>query len=257
MATREKGKYPRVGLLSDDQRIRVVKDIFRTIPSRYDFLNRLLSLGQDASWRRSASRRAHFFRTYRFLDVGTGTCDLAIETAMGHPEIQTVGADFVEEMLELGAKKVKARKLENRIHLLKADAMKLPFPDAAFDVVGIAFGIRNIPQRIHALREMLRVLVPGGRSLILETSFPQSRLLQKVYPVYLKGLLPRLAALFSPNPDAYNYLKDSIMDFPSPAGFAGLMEKAGFQNVTRHSLTFGITCLYSGHKPENAGEAPL
>ena len=151
-------------------------------------------------------------------------------------------------MLAVGRQKIAGRGLSDRIRLLQADAMTLPFPDGSFDAVGIAFGIRNMPDRLRALREMRRVLVPGGRMFVLEMNFPRNRFWQGFFDLYLNRLLPGVARLFSGNPAAYHYLADSILHFPAPQAFLRLMEEAGFRNVERYSLTFGITCLYIGSK---------
>jgi demethylmenaquinone methyltransferase/2-methoxy-6-polyprenyl-1,4-benzoquinol methylase len=129
--------------------------------------------------------------------------------------------------------------------------MTLPFPDGSFDAVGIAFGIRNMPDRLRALREMRRVLVPGGRVCILEMNTPRNRLWQGVFAPYLHGVLPGIARLFSQNPAAYRYLIDSIFHFPPPNLFLEMMAEAGFGDLERHSLTLGITSLYIGRRPQD------
>ncbi|MBU1744219.1 MAG: class I SAM-dependent methyltransferase, partial [Proteobacteria bacterium] len=144
----DRNNYPSVTGIGRDEHIGMVREIFATIPGRYDFLNRLLSLRRDVAWRRFAVRKMLFFGTFHLLDVATGTADLAIEAARRHPEIRVTGIDFIPEMLAPGRKKVALRGLAERIQLLQADALGLPFPDGSFDAVGIAFGIRNIPDRL-------------------------------------------------------------------------------------------------------------
>jgi demethylmenaquinone methyltransferase / 2-methoxy-6-polyprenyl-1,4-benzoquinol methylase len=243
--SQDKG-YPSVSGIGRDEHVGMVREIFATVPAHYDFLNHLLSLRRDVAWRRFAVRKMHFFNTFKLLDVATGTADLAIEAARRHPAIRVTGVDFTGEMLALGRQKIASRGLGDRIRLLQADAMKLPFPDGSFDAVGIAFGIRNIPDRLGALREMRRVLVPGGQIFVLEMNFPRNRLSQAFFALYLKHLLPGIARLFSGNPAPYYYLADSILHFPAPRAFLGLMEEAGFRDLNRYSLTLGITCLYIG-----------
>jgi demethylmenaquinone methyltransferase / 2-methoxy-6-polyprenyl-1,4-benzoquinol methylase len=240
--------YPPVTGIGRDEHVGVVREIFTTIPGRYDFLNHLLSLRRDIAWRRFAVRKMRFFDTFRLLDVAAGTADLAIAAAHRHPSIHVTGVDFVREMLAVGRKKIANGGLSDRIRLLQADALALPFADRSFDAVGIAFGIRNIPDRLRALQEMSRVLVTGGRIFVLEMNFPRSRFWQGFFDLYLNRLLPGVARLFSRNPSAYRYLADSIIHFPAPQAFMGLMEQAGFRNPERYSLTFGITCLYVGTK---------
>jgi len=245
------GRYPSVKQVSDTQRISMVKEIFSTITGKYDFLNHFLSLWQDVIWRRFAVNKMRFFKTFRFLDVATGTSDLAIQAAVRHKNIRVTGLDFVQKMLVLGKKKVKRKNLSERIRMLNGDALNIPFPPDSFDVAGIAFGIRNIPDKIDALKEMTRVVVPGGQVMVIEMSFPGTPFFRRIYYIYLKVILPSLARVFSPNPDAYHYLGDSIMNFPSASDFAHKMELAGLVDVKYYPLTLGITYLYIGYKNDS------
>lgn len=238
--------YPPVTGIGRDEHVGMVREIFATVTGRYDFLNHLLSLRRDIAWRRFTIRKMRFFKTFRLLDVATGTADLAIEAANGHPGIDVIGVDFVREMLAVGRQKIATRGLIDRIRLLQADAITLPFPDGSFDAAGIAFGIRNMPDRLQALREMRRVIVPGGQIFVLEMNFPRHRFWQGFFDLYLNRLLPGVARLFSGNSAAYRYLADSILHFPSPQVFLRAMEEAGFRDVERYPLTFGITSLYVG-----------
>ncbi|PKN69363.1 MAG: bifunctional demethylmenaquinone methyltransferase/2-methoxy-6-polyprenyl-1,4-benzoquinol methylase UbiE [Deltaproteobacteria bacterium HGW-Deltaproteobacteria-10] len=245
-----KHKYPQVRTVSDRERIAIVKDIFSTIPGKYDFLNHLLSLRRDIAWRRFAIKKMNFSLNNKFLDVACGTGDLSLGAALHYPSIKVTGVDFVAEMVQVGKNKVAQRGLTDRVNLLQADALKLPFNDNTFAVTAIAFGIRNIPDRVQALKEMLRVTVPGGQVMVLEMTFIQNRLFKFLYYVYLNYLLPLFARLFSTNPAAYHYLADSIMNFPTPAAFARLLEDAGMKNVKKYPLTFGITYLHIGEKSQ-------
>ena len=242
-------KYPPVKKVTDTQLVSMVKEIFSTINRKYDFLNHFLSLRRDIAWRRCAVKKMRFFRTYRFLDVATGTADLAIEAALRYPDIQVVGMDFVQEMMGVGAQKIERKNLSARIKILKGDALLIPFPPDSFDVAGIAFGIRNIPDKTSALKEMLRVVVPGGQVLVLEMTSPRIPFFKEIYTIYAKTILPLLARAFSPNPSAYYYLWDSISNFPEPHDFTLFMKQAGLVNVEMHRLTLGITHLYIGYKP--------
>jgi len=241
-------KYPQVKEITDDQRISMVKEIFSTITGKYDFLNRFLSLRRDVAWRNFAAKKMRFFQTNRYLDVACGTGDLSIAAAGKHPQIQVTGIDFVPEMVATAKDKVQKKNLAHRIQITQGDALRLPFEDNSFDVAGIAFGIRNIPDRMRALSEMLRVTVPGGQVMVLEMTFVQNRFFKLIYYVYLNYLLPTFAKLFSKNPAAYYYLADSIMNFPAPDAFAKIMEDAGMINVEKYPLTFGITWLHIGKK---------
>ena len=242
------GKYPSVKAATDEDRIGMVKEIFSTVTGRYDFLNHLLSLRRDIAWRRFTTRNMNFFKTYRFLDIATGTADLAIEAALKHPSVKVIGLDFVQEMMDLGLAKIAKRGLIDRVRLLRGDALALPFGQNTFDVAGIAFGIRNIPDRKRALEEMRRVVVPGGQVIVLEMTSPRGRALGAFYHLYLNAILPRVAGHFSRNPEAYRYLGDSIQNFPEPETFAREMEEAGLTRVEKQSLDFGITCLHVGTK---------
>ncbi len=250
MEERVEKKYPPVKEMTDADRIRIVKEVFTTVTGKYDFLNHFLSLRRDVAWRDFAVRKMRFARTNRFLDVATGTGDVAVGAASRYPHIQVTGLDFVREMLGPGQVKIEERHLSGRILLLQGDALNLPFPDNRFDVSAIAFGLRNIPDKSRALREMIRVVVPGGQVMVMDMTFPRSRVLKEVYGIYLTRILPRLARLFSRNPAAYEYLGDSIMSFLTPEALARLMEEAGLIRVEKHALTLGVTYLHIGYKPD-------
>lgn len=243
-------RYQPVTELTDDERIGVVKEIFSTVTGRYDFLNHFLSLRRDVAWRSFTTRKMRFFQTFRLLDIATGTADLAIDAVQNHCSVQVIGLDFVKEMLDLGRAKVERKHLSERIRLLQGDALTLPFRDNSFDVVAVAFGMRNIPNKILALKEMRRVLVAGGQAMILEMTSPSNHFFRTIYHFYLSRILPHMARPFSHNPAAYYYLGDSIRNFPTPEAFVETMEEAGFTRVEKHSLDFGITYLHIGVKPE-------
>jgi demethylmenaquinone methyltransferase/2-methoxy-6-polyprenyl-1,4-benzoquinol methylase len=242
-------KYPSVKTISDAQRIGMVKEIFSTITGKYDFLNHLLSLRRDIAWRRFAIKKMRFFRTNMFLDVACGTGDLSINACLKHRQIKALGVDFVFPMVRAGKDKVKKKNLSGQVNFIQGNALRLPFQDNSFDVTGMAFGIRNIPDRTEALREMLRVTAPGGQIMILEMTFIENRFFKLFYFIYLNYLLPLLAKVFSQNAAAYHYLADSIMNFPSSEEFAAFMRETGMSEVKIYPLTFGVTCLYVGKKP--------
>jgi demethylmenaquinone methyltransferase/2-methoxy-6-polyprenyl-1,4-benzoquinol methylase len=243
-------KYPSVKTISDAQRIGMVKEIFSTITGKYDFLNHLLSLRRDIAWRQFAIKKMSFFRTNRFLDIACGTGDLSINACLKHCHISAVGVDFVFPMVKAGKDKVKKKVLSSQLNFMQGNALRIPFRDNTFDVTGMAFGIRNIPDRTEALREMLRVTAPGGQIMVLEMTFIENHFFKLFYYIYLNYLLPLMAKMFSKNAAAYYYLADSIMNFPSPDAFAKIMQDTGMSEVKIYPLTFGITCLYIGKKPE-------
>lgn len=242
-------KYPPVNTTTDQARIGMVKEIFSTVTGRYDFLNHFLSLRRDVAWRRFAAKKMHFFRTNRYLDVACGTGDLAIAVIHEHPKITVSGIDFVIEMVQAGKAKVEKMGLTNKVMLMEGDALNIPFDDNTFDVTGIAFGIRNIPDKKRALQEMLRVTVPGGQVMVLEMTFIRNWFFKFLYYIYLHYSLPLFAKIFSTNPAAYHYLADSIRNFPTPEKFVQIMEETGMVNVEKYPLTFGVTWLHIGKKP--------
>lgn len=243
-------KYPSVKKIDRALHVAMVREIFSSIPGRYDFLNRFLSARRDVAWRRFTVKHVRFFRTNCFLDVATGTADLAIEAALRYPRVRVLGLDFSEEMMDIGKEKVAGHHLSERIDFIRGDALQLPFPSESFDAAGIAFGIRNIPDKGRALMEMSRVVVPGGRVMVLEMNFPDKPLFRPLYRIYLNVILPLLARAISPNPNAYRYLADSVMHFPPPDRFKAMMTDAGLSGVKCNPLTLGIACLYVGTKPD-------
>jgi demethylmenaquinone methyltransferase/2-methoxy-6-polyprenyl-1,4-benzoquinol methylase len=241
-------RYRPVATITEKEHTGMVKEIFATITRRYDLLNRLLSLRRDIAWRRCAARHMRFNGTCRYLDVATGTADLALEVARQHPNVSVTALDFVREMIDAGVKKIEERNRSGRIAFVRGDALNLPFPDDHFDVAGIAFGIRNITNRTAALKEMKRVVVPGGQVMVLEMHFPRQPLCRSLYSMYLTHLMPSLARSFSRNPAAYLYLADSIIHFPPPPEFSRIMRDAGLTTTQRYPLTLGITYLHVGIK---------
>ena len=242
-------RYPEITTLAPPDHIGVVRRIFTTSHGRYDFLNHVLSLRRDVGWRRATVAAMRFGRTNRFLDVATGTADLAIEAARRHPAITVTGIDFAAPMLAVGQPKVERAGLGGRISLAEGDATSLAFPDGSFDVAAVAFGLRNMPDRRGALAEMARVVVPGGQVMVLEMTFAPTPAFRPLYGFYLSWLLPRMARLFARDPATYFYLSDSIRHFPGPDALADLMRDAGLRDVSYRRLTFGTAYLHIGYAP--------
>jgi demethylmenaquinone methyltransferase/2-methoxy-6-polyprenyl-1,4-benzoquinol methylase len=225
-----------------------IQQMFGTIAPRYDFLNRMLSFGIDRRWRKKAVRLLKFREGARILDVATGTGDVALEIArVTPPSVKITGADFCKEMVDLGQVKIDQSPYAGRIDLKVAPCEDLPFPNETFDSITIAFGIRNVVDRKLGLAEMWRVLRPGGRMIILEFSTPRSQLFRQIYYFYFRRLLPVIGGLVSKY-NAYKYLPDSVLEFPSHEEFAGMIEDAGFRSVHIKELTFGIASIYVGDK---------
>lgn len=217
--------------------------MFDAIAERYDLMNRLISMGVDQSWRRKTVERLALRRDGRVLDLATGTADLAILTAEVQAEAQIIGLDPSVRMLEVGREKIERRGLTARVQLQEGTAEALPFEDAVFDGITMAFGIRNVPDRCSALREMARVLVPGGRVCILELSEPRQGLLSRVARFHMHTVVPWLGARLS-GAKEYRYLPQSIARFPEPQAFASMMVEAGLTVVEVIPLTFSVCHLY-------------
>ena len=229
---------------------RDVWKMFDRIAPRYDLLNRLLSLGIDAAWRKRMIRCLPAREEMKLLDLATGTADQAITLVRGCNRIESaVGLDMAEKMIEIGREKIARLGLAEIISLATGDAGNIPKPENFCDTVTISFGIRNVVDVPKSLREMLRVLRPGGRALILEFSTPPGRAFKAVYLFYLRHILPNLGAMISGDSSAYRYLNQTIETFPSGESFCVLMRDAGFSDVKRMPLSFGIATIYQGDKP--------
>lgn len=228
---------------------RGIRDMFDAIAPRYDLLNRLLSLGIDRRWRTFAVGRLNIPPGGRVLDVATGTGDVALEIASRTPDsVMIVGEDFTQGMLVHGLEKIAKSPFGHRISLINAPCEAMPHPSGIFDGVTIAFGIRNVVDRLAGLREMRRVLKPGGRAVILEFSNPRSRFFKSLYYFYFRRILPFIGGLLSRR-SAYQYLPDSVLEFPDQESFKALMAEAGFADLKHYDLTFGIATVYVGDCP--------
>jgi demethylmenaquinone methyltransferase / 2-methoxy-6-polyprenyl-1,4-benzoquinol methylase len=224
-----------------------VKEMFDRIAPKYDFLNRLLSMRQDIVWRTQMVKAANLAKNSRVLDVACGTCDVALEVnsqLKGHPQI--FGLDFSFGMLRLGKRKLKNK---NNMALLNADALKLPFMNNVFDAVFIAFGIRNIMDRQKAVTQFFNVLKNGGKLAVLELTTPQKGFLRSLYLLYFQKILPVIGSFFSKHNNAYTYLPESVLKFPTPIEFSKIMKAAGFEGIKFKQMTFGIVTLFIGSKP--------
>ncbi len=228
---------------------RGIRDMFQNIAPQYDLLNRILSFGIDRNWRKFAVRQLQIPENGRVLDIATGTGDVALTIAAKTPDsVVIIGEDFTQAMLLHGREKIAASSYADRIKLVNAPCEAIPHPGNLFDGVTIAFGIRNVVDRHAGLREMYRVLKPGGRAVILEFSTPKSRLFRSLYYFYFRRILPTIGGLLSRR-SAYQYLPDSVLEFPSRDEFSGMMTNAGFDDVKAHDLTFGIVTVYVGTCP--------
>jgi demethylmenaquinone methyltransferase/2-methoxy-6-polyprenyl-1,4-benzoquinol methylase len=221
-----------------------VAAMFNAISPKYDALNRILSAGIDQSWRRKTLREIRATGALNLLDVATGTADLALALAKGIPGSRVVGVDISAGMLEVGRSKVRARDLEGRVRLDLGDGEQLPYEESSFDAVTVAFGVRNFENLEQGLRDMRRVLQPGGSLAVLEFSQPTAWPLRGLYLFYFKNILPRIGRLVSKDASAYTYLPNSVQAFPYGEAFAAKLREAGFKSVRVRPLTFGIASLY-------------
>ncbi len=215
-----------------------VHDAFARIADRYVLTNHVLSGGMDIWWRKVVTARIRGWQPARLLDVASGTGDLALEIQRQCPGTEVTASDFCAEMLAHAASRGVGR-------TLVADALNLPFPDGGFDAITVAFGLRNMADYPAALREMHRVLKPGGHLLILDFSLPTG-ILRGPYRWYLHHLLPGMAGLLTGEKDAYEYLGGSIEQFPSGKGMTDLLDSCGFTRTTARPLTFGVVSIYEG-----------
>jgi len=237
--------------MSTEQKTLGSGQMFDGIAARYDLVNRVISLGIDQSWRRRTVRALALQPGARVLDLATGTADLALLVAESEPTSRVVGLDPSAKMLEIGRTKVERLGLLGRIELVVGDAEALPFPDATFDGVCIAFGIRNVPDRDRALAEMARVVKPGGRIAILELSEPRKGILGPLARFHVHTVVPYVGALLSGAPE-YRYLQRSIAAFPPAAEFAERMRHVGLSVREPEALTFGVCHLYVGERGQSA-----
>lgn len=225
--------------------------MFDRIARRYDVVNRVLSLGLDKGWRRRTVRRLQLGERPRVLDVATGTGDLAIDIARMHPGATVVGLDPSTQMLAIARDKLARRGLGERVTLVVGDAQALPYASCEMDAATIAFGIRNVPDRLTALRELARVVRPGGRIAVLELGEPQGGLLGHAARFHTRHVVPKLGALLSGSRE-YAYLQKSIAAFPPAQEFAALMGRAGLHVIEVSPLTFGACTLYVATPREDA-----
>jgi demethylmenaquinone methyltransferase/2-methoxy-6-polyprenyl-1,4-benzoquinol methylase len=232
-----------------------IRDMFGQIASRYDLLNHLLSMGIDHRWRYRTVRLAPPRPGRPILDVCTGTADLAMayHRACRRIPVQhrplVIGADFCRPMLSRGIAKLRGRPAGGELLLIEADTLRLPFPDDTFQIVCVAFGLRNLCDTQAGLREMVRVCACDGKVVILEFSTPHRGLLAKMYRWYLERVLPRIGQALARNQlGAYNYLPASVAEFPQGHALAAIMREAGLREVAMHRFTFGIVSLYIGTK---------
>lgn len=224
------------------------RKLFSQIATQYDFLNHLLSLNIDRSWRKKLVESAGVKSEDSVIDVCTGTADIALRFAQEDSVGNIIGIDQSDEMLDIARRKINSNGLGRKITLIKGNALDLPFEDSSFDIVSIGFGLRNIGYHREAISEMVRVLKNRGRFLVLEFSPPPKNLFGIFYGLFLKNILTPIGGIVSGSFEAYRYLSTSIAEFPKPDEILRFMKEEKLRNVSYDRLTFGIACIYRGEK---------
>jgi demethylmenaquinone methyltransferase/2-methoxy-6-polyprenyl-1,4-benzoquinol methylase len=225
-----------------------VATMFNNISGTYDFLNHFLSAGIDIIWRKNAIRELSAVQPKIMLDVATGTGDFAFEAIKILKPEKIIGVDISVGMLDVARKKIAERKLQHVFTVQTGDSEGLHFEDNHFDAITVAFGVRNYENLEQGLSDMLRVLKPGGKIVILEFSKPTAFPVKQSYNFYFKHLLPVFGKMFSKDARAYSYLNESVIAFPDGKSFTQMMDKVGYKNTKHRSLTFGISAIYTGIK---------
>lgn len=242
---------------SSETKVEQIRKMFNKIAPKYDQLNRIISLGLDKSWRRKALNMLAPYAPKQVLDVATGTGDLALALLDQVPSITHVtGVDISEEMMRVGAEKVKALGLDERISFAREDCTALTFEDHSFDAATIGFGIRNFADIPAAARELHRVLRPSGVLLIVELSEPTNKLLHLGYRLYAGHIIPLIGRFMTPDKDAYSYLPKSIAVMPQREAMVQILQEAGFAEAFYHSIAPGTCTIYVGINAEPLPSMP-
>ncbi|MES2837219.1 MAG: bifunctional demethylmenaquinone methyltransferase/2-methoxy-6-polyprenyl-1,4-benzoquinol methylase UbiE [Bacteroidota bacterium] len=232
---------------NDKSKREQVETMFDNIAPKYDFLNRVLSLGIDIIWRKKAIKKLKADSPKLILDIATGTGDFALEALSLNPD-KIIGVDISEGMLEMGRKKMAAKNLSHKIELVKGDSEKLNFNDNTFDAVTVAFGVRNFENLEKGLADIYRVLKPNGKLVVLEFSNPKKFPIKQFYKFYSSKILPKIGNSISKDKSAYTYLPESVEAFPDGANFTNVMQKVSFTATSVTSLSGGIASIYTGKK---------
>jgi demethylmenaquinone methyltransferase/2-methoxy-6-polyprenyl-1,4-benzoquinol methylase len=234
-----------VAHLRGEERARYVQGMFGRIAGRYDLMNRLMTAGQDVRWRRYVIRQAGLPSGGRLLDIATCTGEIALEGLRQVAGLQAVGGDFTLEMMQAG----KQQPERQRIQWVGADTLALPFPDQTFDAVTSGFLMRNVVDVPRACAEQWRVLRPGGRIVVLESSPPKKNALRPFIRLHLNYVIPTLGRIVAGESDAYRYLPDSTQHFQDPDALATIMRQAGFAEVDYRLFMFGTIAVHTGRRP--------
>jgi demethylmenaquinone methyltransferase/2-methoxy-6-polyprenyl-1,4-benzoquinol methylase len=234
-----------------------VAEMFNEIAGGYDKVNRVLSGGTDLGWRKKALNILKKDHPSYILDVATGTADMAIMACRMMENVKIAGIDISKNMLDIGKKKIEKEQLAGRIQLQQGDSETINYGENTFDAVMVAFGVRNFENLEKGLAEMLRVLKPGGRLVVLEFAQPRRKLVKRFYRIYMNVIAPKVAGWFKQNKQAYQYLNESAHAFHDRHLFTGILKKTGYTETDFKPLSLGICCIYSGRKPALQAERPL
>lgn len=232
-----------------DKKVDMVADVFHSVAAKYDIMNDLMSMGIHRLWKRYTIDCSGVRQGQKVLDLAGGTGDLAAKfSQIVGDNGQVILADINHSMLNVGKEKLINKGILGNLHYVQANAEALPFPDNYFDLITIAFGLRNVTDKSKALASMLRVLKPGGRLLVLEFSKPSSEALSKVYDAYSFHVLPQMGKLVANDSESYQYLAESIRMHPDQETLENMMKEVGFEQTSYHNLTGGIVALHRGFK---------
>ncbi len=233
---------------SAESKKKQVEKMFDKIAFRYDFLNHFLSAGIDIGWRKKAIKQLEDLDPKYILDVATGTGDMAILASRRLNTEKIIGIDISEGMMEIGKKKIEKLGLQHRIELLKGDSETIFFDDNSFHAVTVAFGVRNFQDLELGLSEIKRVLKPGGKLVVLECTKPKLPVIKNFYNLYLNVITPWVGRMISKNKNAYQYLNESVQNFPEGKDFVQILNKLGYKNASCKTLSLGISSIYCGEK---------
>ncbi|MEO8823894.1 MAG: bifunctional demethylmenaquinone methyltransferase/2-methoxy-6-polyprenyl-1,4-benzoquinol methylase UbiE [Ginsengibacter sp.] len=233
---------------SKESKKQQVEEMFDKIAFRYDFLNRFLSAGIDVGWRKKAIRQLIPSQPKNVLDVATGTGDFALTCYEILKPEKITGIDISEGMLEIGRKKIEKAGLQQDIHLLNGDSEAILFDDNTFDAVTVAFGVRNFENLEKGLEEIKRVLKPGGKLIVLECTKPSVPVIKQLYNFYMKTITPKFGKIIAKNNEAYQYLNDSVLQFPEKESFVHILNQSNYRNAFYKTLTLGICTIYCAEK---------
>ncbi|ASS65123.1 MULTISPECIES: demethylmenaquinone methyltransferase [unclassified Paenibacillus] len=234
--------------MEQNEKAKHVHGVFEKIAPKYDLMNDVLSFRRHKAWRKFTMRKMNMKSGQTAIDLCCGTCDWTLSIAEASGSGRVVGLDFSQAMLDVGKRKVVEAGRGHQIELIRGNAMELPFPDDSFDFATIGFGLRNVPDFEQVLREMKRVVKPGGKVVCLELSKPTWQPFKGIYYFYFQQLLPQLGKLFAKSYEQYKWLPDSLKQFPDRHGLTELFRKTGLESVSADALTGGIAALHIGTK---------